>query len=367
MELTGVPRRIARAQELMSERDLDFLFVAPSSDMIYMFDGPSHASERLALVMIPRDGKPQVVAPQLEYSRFADKADIAQIHTWPETAQPVDLVAELLSGVDRPRVAVSDTMWSVFLVRMLEAIPDAQWSSATPIIRELRMVKDESEIEKLRVAGAAADRAWDEFATTASIIGKTEREAAMILTELRRKHGLDVTGIGICASGPNGANPHHSTGDRILQEGDAVVFDFGGTIDNYHADVTRTAHLGEPSDEYRKVYEIVLRANRVALGEFRLGNTCQDVDRAARKVITDAGYGEYFIHRVGHGLGLDGHEEPYLVEGNDLPLQVGMVFSDEPGVYLPGKFGIRVEDAVAVRESGGELLNHCNRELTVMS
>ncbi len=367
MDLSSISQRIAKAQELMAERGLDFLFVAPSSDMIYMFDGPSHASERLALVIIPQSGRPEVVVPQLEYSRFADKASIAGIHTWPETAQPVDLVAELLSGIEKPKVAISDKMWSVFLVRMLEAIPDATYSSATPIIRELRMVKDEDEIEKLRIAAAAADRAWDEFATTASIIGKTEREAATMLTELRRKHGLDITGIGICASGPNGANPHHSTGDRVLQEGDAVVFDFGGTIDNYHADVTRTVFLGEPTDEYRKVYEIVLQANREAVGAYRLGNTCQDVDRVARKIITDAGYGEYFIHRLGHGLGLDGHEEPYLVEGNDLPLRVGMVFSDEPGIYLPGKFGVRIEDSVVVREDGGEVINHSNRELTVMS
>jgi len=211
-----------------------------------------------------------------------------------------------------------------------------------------------------------ADAAWEEFVATARLTGKTERQAAEELTELRAKHGLEIHGIGICASGPNSAAPHHITGDRVIQPGDTVIFDFGGKHEHYSADVTRTVHIGEPDDEYRRVYDIVLRANEAALAAVRPGVACQDIDRAARKVITDAGYGEYFIHRVGHGLGLDGHEEPYLVEGNTLPLQVGMVFSDEPGIYIPGLFGVRIEDAVVVTEHGGERLNHCSRELTVM-
>jgi len=302
----------------------------------------------------------------LERSRADAQASLVDIRTWEETVQPVDLVGDIVRSVPRPTIAVSDQMWAVFLVRMLEVIPDATFISGTSVLRELRMVKDREELDRLRRAAAMADAAWEEFVATARLTGKTERQAAEELTELRAKHGLEIHGIGICASGPNSAAPHHITGDRVIQPGDTVIFDFGGKYEHYSADVTRTVHIGEPDDEYRRVYDIVLRANEAALAAVRPGVACQDIDRAARKVITDAGYGEYFIHRVGHGLGLDGHEEPYLVEGNTLPLQVGMVFSDEPGIYIPGRFGVRIEDAVVVTEQGGERLNHCSRELTVM-
>lgn len=366
MDIGLLGRRMAEAQQLMDERAVDFLFVSPSSDLVYLFDYPAHTSERLALLILPRSGKPQLVVPTLERSRSAGRESLVDIHTWNETEQPVEVVRDLVRSVSRPTIGVSDQMWSVFLVRMLESIPDANFVSASPIMRELRMTKDAAELESLKRAAEMADAAWTEFATTASIAGKTEREAATALSEFRAKHGLEVTGIGICASGPNSANPHHSTGDRVIQQGDSVVFDFGGKYQHYTADVTRTVYIGEPDDEYRKVYNIVLQANQAALDAIRPGAACQDIDRAARKVITDAGYGEYFIHRVGHGLGLDGHEEPYLVEGNTLELKEGMVFSDEPGIYIAGRFGIRVEDAVVVTADGGIRINHCDRELTVM-
>ena len=367
VDTSVLARRIAAAQRLMGERGVDFLFVAPSSDMIYLFDYPSHASERLALLIVPKTGKSQLVVPVLERSRSAGRESLVDIHTWGETEQPVRLVREVVRDVAGPSIAVSDQMWSGFLVRMLEALPDASFGSATPVIRELRMTKDEAEVDNLRRAAAMADAAWEEFVATATLAGKTERQAAEILTGLRAKHGLEVSNLGICASGPNSANPHHMTGDRVIQAGDTIVFDYGGKYRHYTADITRTVHVGEPDDEYRRVYGTVLRANEAALAAIRPGAACQDVDRAARLVIADAGYGEYFIHRVGHGLGLDGHEEPYLVEGNTLPLTAGMAFSDEPGIYIPGRFGVRIEDAVVVTPSGGEKLNHAPRDLTVMA
>lgn len=359
-------QRMMDAKKLMDERGVDFMFVAPSSDLVYLFDYPAHASERLALLIVARNGKPQLVVPTLERSRSAGRENLVDIHTWDETEQPVDVVRDIVRSVTRPTIGISDQMWSVFLVRMLESLPDAAFVSASPIMRELRMTKDAAELESLRRAAEMADGAWTEFATTATLSGKTERLAATELTTLRAKHGLEATSIGICASGPNSANPHHMTGDRVIQRGEAVVFDFGGKFQHYTADVTRTVYVGDPDDEYRKVYDIVLRANQAALEAIRPGAACQDVDRAARKVITDAGYGQYFIHRVGHGLGLDGHEEPYLVEGNTLKLKEGMAFSDEPGIYIAGKFGVRVEDAVVVTKDGGVRINHCDRELTVM-
>jgi len=366
MDTSVLARRIADAQRLMGEREVDFLFVAPSSDLIYLFDYAAHASERLALLIIPRSGKPQLVVPLLERSRAAGRESLVDIHTWGETEQPVRLVREVVREVSQPSIAVSDQLWSGFLVRMLETLPDASFGSATPIIRELRMTKDADEVESLRRAAAMADAAWEEFVATATLAGKTERQAAQELSTLRARHGLEVSNLGICASGPHSANPHHMTGERVIEPGDAVIFDYGGKYRHYTADITRTVHVGEPDDEYRRVYDIVLRANEAAHAAIRPGAACQDVDRAARRVISDAGYGEYFIHRVGHGLGLDGHEEPYLVEGNTLPLRAGMAFSDEPGIYIAGRFGVRIEDAVVVTPGGGEKLNHARRDLTVM-
>jgi D-alanyl-D-alanine dipeptidase len=171
---------------------------------------------------------------------------------------------------------------------------------------------------------------------------------------------------GICASGPNAASPHHHTGDRVIQPGDSVIFDWGGILDGYHSDITRTVFIGAPTDEQRKVYEIVLRANQATFEAVKPGVPCEELDKAARSLITEAGYGPAFLHRVGHGLGLDVHEEPYLVGGNTMPLAVGMCFSDEPGIYLEGKFGVRIEDAMICTETGGKRLNEASREITVM-
>jgi Xaa-Pro aminopeptidase len=185
------------------------------------------------------------------------------------------------------------------------------------------------------------------------------------LNQLMTERGMAPM-FGICASGPNSASPHYNTGERVIEAGDAVIFDWGGELNGYLSDMTRTVVIGEPSDEYRKVYDIVLRANQAAFAAVRPGVPCEDVDRAARDVITDAGYGEHFIHRVGHGLGLDVHEEPYMVSGNTLPLAPGMVFSDEPGIYLDGKFGIRIEDTVVCTKDGAERINSAPRDLVVM-
>ena len=366
MELAVLQERLAATQRLMREREIDSLFVAPSSDMVYLLNLPAHASERLVVLAVPQDGAPQVVVPTLEASRFAAVRDLVTLHTWDETENPVELLRRVVGSAEAPVIAVSEQMWSIFLLRMLEWLPTATFVGAGNLLRELRMVKDEAELAALGEAAHRADLAWDEFVATTTLAGKTERDAALALTDLRAKHGLEVHGIGICASGPNSAAPHHMTGDRTISEGDVVIFDFGGTYDHYTADVTRTVVIGEPTAEQRACYAIVEAANDAALAALKPGNTCQDVDRAAREVITRAGYGPAFIHRVGHGLGLDGHEEPYLVEGNTLPLRAGMVVSDEPGIYLEGRFGIRIEDAVIVRDGGGEKINFARRDFTVM-
>ena len=230
----------------------------------------------------------------------------------------------------------------------------------------LRAVKDADEIERLAAAGAAADTSLEEIVQV-RFAGRTENEVAADLAALLRKHGHSQVDFTVVGSGPNGANPHHEAGERTIQDGDMVVLDFGGLKDGYGSDTTRTVHVGEPTDEEREVYEIVKQAQQAGFEAVRPGVACQEIDRAARKVIADAGYGEYFIHRVGHGIGVTTHEPPYMVEGEERLIEPGMCFSIEPGIYLPQRFGVRIEDIVVATEDGGRRLNHTHRELRIVA
>jgi Xaa-Pro aminopeptidase len=357
--------RIRRVQEEMARRDVDFLFVTPSSDLIYLLGYAAHASERLTLLGIPRDGTPFIVAPQLEAMRLNERGDMLDIHVWGETESPIALVGRLVEGGQGASIAVNDQTWSGFLIGLQGEIDAGAWQSATGILRELRMVKDAAEIEHLRTASRASDEAWQEFVETTSFAGRTELDVGRDLNRLQVARGLETSFL-ITASGPNSASPHYITGERVIREGEPVLFDFGGRWHHYTSDITRMVHVGEPSDEYREIYEIVLRANRAVLDGVRPGMACQDVDKLARDVIAAAGYGERFIHRVGHGLGLDTHEEPYMVGGNETPLRPGMTFSDEPGIYLEGQFGVRIEDLLAVTDTGAESLNNAARDIVIV-
>lgn len=356
--------RIRRAQAEMERQGVEHLFVTPSSDLTYLLGYPAHASERLTLLCVPREGEPFVVAPTLEAVRLEGRREIIDVHAWNETESPTELVARLLEG-SKGAVAISDQTWAVFLLRLQAALPEAQFQSGTGILRELRMTKDEQELALLRHASRQTDAAWTAFTANARLAGRTERAVAAELNEHLMAQGLAPAGFLIIASGPASASPHHMTSERVIQPGDAIVFDFGSLYQHYWSDITRTVHVGEPSAEFRKVYDVVLRANQAAKESVRPGVPCEAVDRAARDEIEAAGYGQYFIHRVGHGLGLDTHEEPYMVEGNTLALRPGMVFSDEPGIYIPGKFGVRTEDILVCTADGYESLNNASRELVI--
>lgn len=357
--------RLRRAQHELDQQGVDALLVGPSSDLFYLIGYQAHVSERLNLLVLPRQGDASYVVPVLEAPRLADREELVDIHSWEETQAPAELVANIIGESHGKTLAVSEQLWSIFLLRLQSELPGAKWVPATPVIRPLRMVKDGQEIELMKEVSRRTDDAWEEFIAKERLTGLTERQAMNRLSALMIDRGLGGGG-GICASGPNSASPHHGTSDRVIQPGDTVLFDWGGTLGGYHSDITRTVHIGEPSDEFRKIYDIVLQANEATLAAVRPGVPCEQLDDAARNLISTAGYGEDFIHRVGHGLGLDGHEEPYLVSGNTTPLAPGMVFSDEPGIYLVGRFGVRIEDAVLCTEWGGERLNNATRELIVM-
>ncbi len=364
VELAVYGERLAQAQRELQRRDIGALIVGASSDLLYLIGREGHLSERLSVLVLPSVGEAAYVVPTLEAPLLVDRGDLVRVHPWEETETPAAVVAGVLAGAGQQTIAVGDQLWSMFLLRLQEAIPGARWVAGGEVLRPLRSVKDGRELELLKEAARRTDDAWAEFISQ-PLSGQTERQALQRLLDLTHARGL-APGFGACGSGPNGASPHHETGDRVIERGDAVVFDWGGRLEGYFSDVTRTLCVGEPGEELRRVYDIVLQANEAALDAVRPGVACEAIDEAARSVIDQAGYGAAFIHRVGHGLGLDVHEEPYLVSGNTEPLLSGMVFSDEPGIYLDGRFGVRIEDAVLCTDDGGERLNEATRELTIV-
>ena len=358
--------RLRRAQGEMARQGIDLLVVGASADLLYLIGYEGHESERMSVLVLPRDGLPHYVVPGLEAPLLQVRAqsDLLQIVPWEETEDPAAKVAAVAGVAALGTIAAGDELWSVFTLRLQRAMPRARWAEGGQLLRPLRMIKDEREIAFLAEAARRTDDSWEEFLTI-PLTGLTEWDARDRLMGLLAARGLQPVFCNV-GSGPNGASPHQTASDRVIGPGDAVVCDWGGTLEGYNSDVTRTVHVGEPSPEFARAYDAVLAANQAAFEAVRPGVPCQDIDRAARSVLADAGYGDAFIHRTGHGLGLSLHEEPYLVEGNTLPLAEGMVFSDEPGIYFPGRFGIRVEDTVVCTADGGRRLNEATRTLRVM-
>jgi Xaa-Pro aminopeptidase len=251
------------------------------------------------------------------------------------------------------------------LLGLQQTLPGTSYSALTRALPMLRAVKDPAELARLEAAGAAADATYEQIVGV-RFAGRRESEVAADLAELLRGFGHEQVDFTVVGSGPNGADPHHEAGERVIEDGDCVVLDFGGLLQGYGSDTSRTVSVGEPAAEVREVHEVVRLAQQAGVDAVRPGVACQEVDRAARAVITDAGYGDRFIHRTGHGIGVTTHEPPYMIEGETLPLVPGMCFSVEPGVYLPGRFGVRIEDIVTVTPDGGRRLNTTGRDLRVV-
>lgn len=357
--------RLSKAQDALRSADIAALLLGPSADLTYLTGFDAHESERLNLLIVQDEGDPALVIPTLEEPLVGEAAELLSLHTWEDHDVPAAIAAGVVTDATGRTLAVGNTLRSAFLLRLQNTISGATWVEGDPVMRDLRMIKEPIEIEFLAEAARLTDLAWAEFIESGPISGLTELQALQRLIDISTAKGLDAA-HGICGSGPHSASPHHSGNERVIQEGDSVVFDWGGLVNGYHSDVTRTVHISEPGVEYRNVYNIVKQANQAAFDAVKPGVPLQEIDRAARALIIDAGYGAAFLHRVGHGLGMEIHEEPYLVEGNDLPLAPDMVFSDEPGIYLEGRFGVRIEDTVVCTEGGGRYLNNATRDLIVM-
>ena len=359
-------RRCREAQRALAARGADFLLVAPSSDLLYLSGYAGEPSERLIALLLPASGRPTLITPQFEAPRVAATAPFAAVSAWADAEDPAALVARQVraAGKVRPVVAVGEKTWAGTLLRLQWELPEASFITAQPLLAELRQVKSPGEIELLRTAAAMTDEAFARLLER-PLAGRTEAEVRDLLGGEMRRAGLETVSFLIVGSGPNSALPHHDPGERRLQAGDVVVLDFGGTYRHYQSDMTRTIAIGRPRAEVRRVHEQVRQAQEMAYRAVRPGVTAEEVDATARRHLTAAGLGERFSHRTGHGLGLDVHEEPYIVQGNRLPLREGMVFSVEPGAYLPGNFGVRVEDIVVVTAEGAERLNNAPRDLSV--
>ncbi|WOT33419.1 aminopeptidase P family protein [Streptomyces coeruleorubidus] len=358
--------RMERAARTAAEAGLAGLLVAPGPDLVWLTGyTPPAVTERLTLLVLAAGQDPVLVVPALEApdAQKAAGAPALTLRDWTDGKDPYAATAALLDASGR--FGISDNAWALHLLALQQAVPGSSYTSLTEALPMLRAVKDAAELELMTAAGAAADATFEEIRNV-PFAGRREAEVAADLDRLLRRYGHEQVDFTIVASGPNGANPHHEAGDRVIGRGDMVVLDFGGLKDGYGSDTSRTVHVGEPTDEERRVHDTVREAQEAGFRAVRPGAACQDVDRAARAVIADAGYGEYFIHRTGHGIGVTTHEPPYMIEGEERPLVPGMCFSVEPGIYLPGRFGVRIEDIVTVTEDGGRRLNTTSRELVIV-
>jgi Xaa-Pro aminopeptidase len=358
--------RMERAAAAAADEGLDGLVVTPGPDLQWLTGyRPTAITERLTLLVLRSDAEPQLLVPRLERpdAEAAAGAGALTMSDWSDGSDPYDSAAPLL----RPdgEYAISDSAWAMHLLGLQVRLPGTRYVAVTERLPMLRAVKDANELGRLEAAGASADAAYGEIVKV-RFAGRRELDVAADLARLLREFGHEQVDFTVVGSGPNGANPHHEADDRTILEGDMVVLDFGGLMHGYGSDTTRTVCVGEPTAEMREVHEIVRVAQQTAFEAVRPGIACQEVDRVARKVITDAGYGEQFIHRTGHGIGMTTHEPPYMVEGEERPTVPGMCFSIEPGIYLAGRFGVRIEDIVTVTEDGARSFNNTDRSLAVV-
>ena len=373
--------RLVAAQSLAHEAGLAALLVGVGADLRYLTGYPAMPLERLTMLVIAATGDPSLVAPRLEETPArscppAAAGDLAVV-TWEEADDPYALVAAMVrDALERPRgrgirIAVSDDLPARHLLRLRDHVAEADLELGSPVLRELRIVKDADEVALLTEAAHAADRVVAQIAA-GRLVGRTEADVAREVRERLIAEGHESAHFAIVGSGPNSASPHHEASDRVIAAGEPIVLDIGGTIDGYGSDITRTLWVtgGDPAmgpdERFRHLFGVLYLAQAAATRAVRPGVTPDAVDAAARQPIAAEGYADAFFHRTGHGIGLEGHEDPYIISGNQEPLREGMAFSIEPGIYLVGGYGARIEDIVVCGPDGPIALNEAPRELYVV-
>ncbi|MCB8985011.1 MAG: aminopeptidase P family protein [Ardenticatenaceae bacterium] len=360
-------QRLTRLQQEMTTRGLDGIVLMPGPNQVYISGMHTHVSERPILLFLPANDTPAVIIPGLEAMKAKDAGVAAErIFAWTDEEWfegAFARAAEVL-GLDGAHWGVEALYMRVLELEALQKVaPSLRTSHAEPAIMALRAVKDANELATMERAVAIAERAIERLLPLIKI-GQTEKQVANMLTNLLYEEGADTMAFSpIVSTGPNGASPHAVPTDRALADGDFLVVDWGAYVDGYPSDITRTFAVGHIDPEMARIYEVVQLANQQGKLAAKPGTTGEAVDHAAREVIEDAGYGKYFIHRTGHGLGLEVHESPSMVAGNREPLAAGNVFTVEPGIYLPGRGGVRIEDDVVVTADGHRSLTSFTREL----
>jgi len=361
--------RLARVRDRMIALGVDSLLLSLGADLPWLTGYVAMPLERLTVFVLRRDGEAVLVVPELEAPRVPAAGDLFELRPWGELEDPVS-IASSIAGSCSACVGISDRAWSTFLLSFQDAMPGTRWVPASRVTARLRAVKDQSELECLRAACRAADHVAGELqAGQLRLLGRTEAQLSEEISARLVAEGHERVNFAIVGSGPNGASPHHQPGGRRMERGDVVVCDFGGSLAlegdvGYCSDITRTVSIGEPADpEVARCYEVLRLAQQSGVEAVAPGVIAQHVDDAARGVIDAAGLGSRFVHRTGHGIGIEEHEDPYIVKGNEIALEPGHCFSVEPGVYFPGRFGMRLEDIVAVTDTGVERLNTADHSM----
>ncbi len=361
--------RLEAVRRRMTEVGVDVTLLSVGPDLPWLCGYEAMPLERLTMLVVPRDATPTLVVPALEAPRVVERAGIA-IRPWTELENPIELVVGLIGAAQV--AAIGDKTWARFLVELQAAAPGVTFRRATDVTGPLRIVKSAHERAMLHRAGAVVDDIAAELQSGAiALIGRTEAEISADLGRRIIAGGHARVNFAIVASGPNAASPHHDAGDRVVASGDVVLCDFGGTMLDewgvgYCSDITRCVWVGPAPTEASDIYASLLDAQAAGVSAGVVGAPCEEVDRACRRLIERAGYGDFFIHRTGHGIGVEEHEDPYMVEGNSLPLVDGHAFSVEPGIYLPSRFGFRLEDCVVATDAGPDPLNRADHGLATV-
>ncbi len=359
----------------MQATGTEVLLLSVGADLPYLTGYEAMPLERLTMLVLPADGEAELIIPALEAPlvNIEDNAgeDMFSLVPWGETEDPVQLAVDRIGS--RTSVAVGETTWSTFLVQILNRTSGITFRDAGTVMTPLRSVKDAAEVESLRNASQAVDRIAARLQSgEIPVIGQTEAQLSAELGRQIVAEGHHKVNFAIVAAGENAASPHHHAGSRVIQPDEVVLCDFGGTMNDdygvgYCSDITRCVYTGQPPAEFVELYDVLFEAQAASVAAAIPGTPLEEIDRTGRKIITDAGYGEYFIHRTGHGIGVEAHEHPYIVEGNDQPLTPGHAFSVEPGIYVPGKWGARLEDIVVAGADGPDPLNTVDHHLAVLA
>lgn len=361
--------RFARVRQRMHDVGVDVLLVSVGPDLPYLTGYEAMPLERLTMLVLPATGDATLVVPRLEAPRVVERPEFALL-PWGEIEDPIAVVAGLVGPGGA--LAVGDRTWARFVLDLQAAMPTASWRKASEVLGPLRARKDASEVEALRAAGAGADRVAAQLqAGEIPLRGRTESDVSKDIGRRLIAEGHHRVNFAIVATGPDAASPHHEPGHRVIVDGEVVLCDFGGTMFDDHgvgycSDITRCVSLGEPSADVAGAYGVLLEAQHAAVEAAVVGSSCEEVDASARRIIEAAGWGEQFFHRTGHGIGIEGHEDPYIVSGNRTPLEPGHAFSIEPGIYVAGQFGIRLEDIVVASDAGPDSLNLADHALVTV-